>query len=508
MNAIFIHCSHDGSMTIVINGEFHAHVQLDRYNRIKNDSVPSYELLQYLKSLKIDFDLIYFTQLFNDTLRMWYDAFWNWKIISKKTVLKYDLNQNHHIYHKSCSTNFTSTPFIYVSDGHGSVRNLGDLSEIEQINLYFKESRSWGKYIIRNNLTGKDKNHGLGHPYQIVANQIFNKSTFGNIRNNNLMALSDYGTINLDLLKLMEADKLVDEKFNNSNIEDKTVQDACATLQEWFEIENLKIFRDNEVNDFVTLTGGCAQNIKANTRFLKEGFKIEVDPLCTDQGISLGLAKKYLKKDFKFNHVYLGIEPKYNLMLLNEFKIIDVTENEVSEILINNPVGIFQGKSEQGQRGLGNRSLLGNPFDKNIKYKINKIKKRDWYRPFAASVLEEDAKEYFNMLKENSPFMLFTFDVNKKYVDLLSSVSSVKKNCRVQTVTKNNNINFYNLLKCFKIKNKHSIVLNTSLNLPGLPLVENLNDLLYLLKNSGLKYVYLPDVKKLIINENIIEYTS
>lgn len=503
MNAIFIHCSHDGSMTIILNNEFHAHVQLERYNRIKNDSVPSYELLQYLKSLKVEFDLIYFSQLFNDTLRMWYDAFWNWKIISKKTSLKYDLNQHHHIYHKSCSEIFTSSIFTYISDGHGSLRNLGEISEIEQINIYFKESRSWGRYILRNNLTGEDKNHGLGHPYQIIANQIFNESTFGNVRNNNLMALSDYGTINLDLLKTLDADKLVKEKFNNSNIEDKTVQDACATLQEWFELENLKILQKNEVNDSVTLTGGCAQNVKANTRFLKEGFKIEVDPLCTDQGISLGLANKFFKKKFKFQNVYLGITPTYNLNDLEGFKIINVNENEVAKILVNHPVAIYQGKSEQGQRGLGNRSLLGNPFDKNIKHKINKIKKRSWYRPFASSVLEEDAEEYFVMLKSISPFMLFTFDVKNKYIKLLSSVSSVKNNSRIQTVSKKDNINFYNLLKCFKTETGYSVVLNTSLNLPGLSLVENLNDLRYLFNNSELKYAYLPDIKKLIINENI-----
>lgn len=503
-NCIFIHCSHDGSMTIILDNKFHAHTQLERFNRIKNDSVPSYELIQYLKSLKVDFNLIYFSRLSDDsTLRMWYDAFWNWGIITKNTKLLYENNTNHHIYHKSCSTIFTKTPYVFISDGHGSIRDLGSICEIEQMNLYFNESRSWGRYVLRDKKNNLDKNHGLGHPYQVVASQIFNQSSFGNIRNNNLMALSDYGDSDEQAINLLDADKIVYEKLPPLNINEKNTQNACASIQEWFERENIKIFKKHEVREPMTLTGGCAQNVKANSRFIKEGFNIEVDPLCTDQGISLGLANKHLKLNLKFDNVYLGITPKYNINTLDPLNVKNVTLNEVVKILIDNPIGIFQGRSEQGQRGLGNRSLIANPFNNFSKEKINSIKKRSWYRPFACSVLEEDAKIYFKMIKQTSPYMLFTFEVKDEFKEKLKLVSSVRHTSRIQTVNQQQNKNLYNLLSLFKEKTGHGLVLNTSLNLPGVPLVENLNDVKYMMDNSNLKFVYLPDIEKIIINENL-----
>lgn len=490
-------------MTIVLDGQFHAHIQLERFNRIKTDDVPSYELIQYLKSLKVNFDLIYFSQLKRSSLHMWYDALWNWGLITPNIKLEYNHNQYHHIYHKNCSSIFTDTVYTYISDGHGAIVDLGDTAEVEQISLYNKNYKFWSRVITRDKKTNIDKNHGFGHPYQVVSGQIFNQATFGNVRNNNLMALSDYGEVNEEVIINMKADDIVYEKLPKADIEHKDTQNACATLQEWFTRENLKIFQEHELFDTITLTGGCAQNVKANSRFIKEGFKIEVDPLCTDQGISLGIANKYLNLNLKFNNVYLGIEPKYNLNDLDNFTVRETTVKEIADILIKYPIGIFQGKSEQGQRGLGNRSLLANPFDILVKEKVNSIKKRSWYRPFACAVLEEDASIYFHMIKKNSPYMLFVFDVKKQYQKELQSISSKKHTSRIQTVSKNQNKNFYELLLAFKHNSGHGLLLNTSLNLPGVPLVENLRDVRYMMENSNLKYVYLPDIKKLVINENI-----
>ena len=86
----------------------------------------------------------------------------------------------------------------------------------------------------------------------------------------------------------------------------------------------------------------------------------------------------------------------------------------ISWTLLDEPVAIFQSRSEQGQRGLGNRSLLMSPINKKAHNKLNQIKKREWFRPFACSVLKEKAKEWFDMLIDESPHMMYVFKIKKK----------------------------------------------------------------------------------------------
>ena len=248
----------------------------------------------------------------------------------------------------------------------------------------------------------------------------------------------------------------------------------------------------------VSYTGGVAQNVLANSQFFK--YKnFEIDPLCTDQGISLGAVNFYMNGKLKLPHpVYLGFEPNYEFLHYPTFKdydIVDASPEDICPLLRKEPVALFQGRSEQGQRGLGNRSLLIDGTNPKAIEIMNKIKHREWYRPFAPAVLEEEAPEDFE-IKGASPYMLYVFKTKTK----LPNISAVDGTARLQTVSKKDNINFYKLLKTFNEKYKIPFLLNTSLNLAGHTLVEDLNDLKYMLDYSPLKYAYLPDVGKLIIN--------
>ena len=164
--------------------------------------------------------------------------------------------------------------------------------------------------------------------------------------------------------------------------------------------------------------------------------------------------------------------------------------------MVNEPVAIFSGKSEQGQRGLGFRSLLGNPLDDKILNKINSIKKREWYRPFACTVLKEEAPSLFE-IKENvaSPYMMFVFKCKDQR---LKSVCSVDNYSRIQTLERQFNPKYYDLINAFKKLTGLPAVLNTSLNLPGRVLCEDTNDLYLMMKNSSLKYCYLSNENKLL----------
>ena len=241
----------------------------------------------------------------------------------------------------------------------------------------------------------------------------------------------------------------------------------------------------------VTYSGGVAQNVLVNSQFLNyKNFKI--DPLCNDQGISLGVMYDHLKGKIKLPHpVYLGFEPKYNL---ESFQTRTVTPEEVCRLLRKEPVGIFQGRSEQGQRGLGNRSLLMDATHPKAIELVNKIKKREWFRPFSPAILEEYAHHYYEIEKP-SPYMLYVFKAKNK----IDSVTAIDNTSRIQTVSQKDNKHFYQLLKTFNDMYKIPLLLNTSLNLAGHTLAEDLEDISYMMKYGNLKYCYLPDINKLIL---------
>ena len=177
---------------------------------------------------------------------------------------------------------------------------------------------------------------------------------------------------------------------------------------------------------------------------------------------------------------------------------------DVAELIANkNIVALFQGRSEAGHRALGNRSILYDPRDPNGKDHVNIVKQREWYRPFAASVMLEHAHDWFDMasLKE-SPFMMFAVDVVKNKQKLIPCVTHVDGTCRIQTVTKEQNLNFYNLIDEFYKLTGVPMLFNTSFNLAGEVIVEAEEEAIDVIKRSRIEYLYLPKKQTLIIEKN------
>lgn len=181
----------------------------------------------------------------------------------------------------------------------------------------------------------------------------------------------------------------------------------------------------------------------------------------------------------------------------------NIHNKDVAKLLLNNKiVGFFQGRSEAGSRALGNRSLLMSPLKKENKDIMNNYKKRELFRPLAASVLQQEASKWFDMLDmKESPYMTFSFkcvgDKNK-----IPAVIHVDGTCRIQTVTKKQNKNYYNIINEFYKLTKVPMLLNTSFNLAGEPLIENIEDALNTFKKSNLEYLYLPELTYLFKNDN------
>jgi len=193
--------------------------------------------------------------------------------------------------------------------------------------------------------------------------------------------------------------------------------------------------------------------------------------------------------------LYLG--PKYDL---SNIQGIETNYDQIAHFLASRKtVAIFQGRSEAGPRALGNRSILYDPRDPDGKDKVNIIKKREAFRPFAASVLLEDAPKWFDMAGlYESPHMMYAMDCFEKHWKTIPAVLHVDHTCRIQTVTSSQNLHYFNLIKAFKNITKVPMLFNTSFNLAGDPLVETPRDAIDTFMKTELDYLYFPEIQRVI----------
>jgi carbamoyltransferase len=271
----------------------------------------------------------------------------------------------------------------------------------------------------------------------------------------------------------------------------------------------------------VVLCGGYGLNCVANYFYLtelnKRGIDFYVEPISNDGGTAIGAALLwyyYTSGDTrvrdKSTSIYLG--PQYNYTAEDIHKLADKYNAEVSDItkedVVNlmtskNIVAMFQGRSENGPRALGNRSLMFDPTFKDGKDFVNEIKHREYFRPFAGSILEEDVHEWFDLRgMKNSPHMMYAVNCQPGIAEKIPAIIHVDGTCRIQTVTRKDNEHYYDLIKIFKDKTGVPVIFNTSFNLGGEPLVETLDDALWTLQESRIEYLYLPEYNKLLTVRN------
>jgi carbamoyltransferase len=210
--------------------------------------------------------------------------------------------------------------------------------------------------------------------------------------------------------------------------------------------------------------GGCALNSKANTMLWDIFPDVWIMPNPGDAGSSLGAALALRGKHIAWDGPYLGYD------LGGEYPV----ERVFKEIMTNKIAAVASGRAEFGPRALGNRSILADPRDPNIKSLVNKIKQRELFRPFAPVVMEEYASEWFEM-DYTSPYMQYTPRCLKP--DLIPSVVHVDGTSRVQTVNKNQHPGLYSVLEKFYASTGVPVLLNTSLNIKGQPLLNDEDDI-------------------------------
>ena len=297
--------------------------------------------------------------------------------------------------------------------------------------------------------------------------------------------------------------KWVSDKFNKvfgkkrkprSNISSHH-KNIAAALQDRLEeivLYQLKILKKRTKSNFLCISGGVGLNCSLNGKIEKSKLfkKIFVQPASGDAGVAYGTClyshSKY-HKNFKFKKnydFYLGsrtskkeikrilIKKKINF---KDYKneIFLQTAKLISQGKI---IGWYQGAAEFGPRALGNRSILCKPFPEKMRDHINKnVKFREYFRPFAPAVLYENLYDFFS-IKQSSPHMLIACKVKKSKKKFIPAVVHVDESCRAQSVSKDLNLNFWKLINEFKKITGIPVLLNTSFNIKGQPIVNSPKD--------------------------------
>ncbi|QSN62841.1 carbamoyltransferase C-terminal domain-containing protein [Caballeronia sp. M1242] len=246
----------------------------------------------------------------------------------------------------------------------------------------------------------------------------------------------------------------------------------------------------------LAMAGGVALNCVMNARLRDRGpFEdIWVQPAAGDAGTALGAAlwtdyQERVKQGDKsrrwhMNHAYLG--PRYEDDEIEQFlkwsktpyrRLNDIA-SETAEILASNRViGWYQGRTEFGPRALGARSILASPIDPSMQARLNEIKDREDFRPVAPVVMEEHAADWFVDARV-APFMLFVFDVREDMKSRIPAVTHIDGTARVQTVNRSQHPLYYDLLAAFKARTGVPVLVNTSFNTRGEPMVNSPRDAL------------------------------
>jgi len=255
------------------------------------------------------------------------------------------------------------------------------------------------------------------------------------------------------------------------------------------------------------LSGGVAQNCSMNGKLLRSGHfdQIYVSPVPHDAGNALGAAIQVMREDERpvsskfMRNIFLGPHVGSTEQIGRRLRIWgalvkyrylpDVTDVAAKLIASGNVIGWVQERSEFGQRALGNRSILADPRPAENKILINSmIKKREAYRPFAPSVLQEKITQYFDLSERTAvlPFMTVACKVREQYRTALGAVTHIDGTARVQTVSREDNARFYALIEEFEKLTGVPVVLNTSFNNDAEPIVDSIDDAIICFLTTGL----------------------
>lgn len=553
-----VNLSHDGSACLLKDGKIVCAIEKERLSRVKHDGGNDKLAVEYClkaEGITID-DLSLVVQNANfekDTIKI--DNYSGARLFPKNYDVPV-VNISHHLAH-AYSTIGTS-PFlddytIYIVDGCGSpftqcddIANcsIPDINIItnsqqnfwcEKDSLYsysanaitplYKDFSEFNHYQPEKPIKMPTTLHSIGGVYQAMSNYCFG----GIDDTGKLMGLSPYGKKGAFSTPIFE---LKDGRvFNTFDWMDEFTQPATsysdfkanfnyyADIARYVqdETERALLYLFNERQKLSThknwcYAGGVALNAVANQRILAETgiSNLYIQPAAGDNGIAIGCAYygwlEILKKDkpIPVGKTNFGISYPVNYLENKDEKetaptvLVNKVEDYIAKaaklLADGNILGWYQGGCEFGPRALGYRSILADPRKEGVRDFINlHIKKREDFRPFAPAVLREDCTTYFEY-DWDSPYMIIVNPVKPDWKEPLANVVHLNGTARVQTVTEHDNPLFYQLLKEFKKLTGISVLLNTSFNRRGMPIIETPEQALTFFGESPLDYLILENL--------------
>ena len=390
---------------------------------------------------------------------------------------------------------------ILTLDGTGELESsllaVGSGSAMRELSRVFLPTSLGTIYLILTVYLGF---HSLGDEYKVMGLAAYGEPERYRSFFDSLILLENDGRYSTPLSARADFKDLLVRALGEPRRPDAAVEgrhaDIAAALQEALQravLHTLKHARAATGLDRLCLAGGVALNCSLNGAIARSGLfqDIFVQPAASDEGCSVGAALHAFHQAAgrgppgstkRWEHVYLG--PGYsqeeilqalqrhgeNLRWLPQE---DIAGAAAARLARGQVVGWFQGRMEFGPRALGNRSILGDPRDEAMKDRINaKVKRREPFRPFAPSVLEEEASAYFDLSGlASSPFMLFTLPVRAEQRPLIPAVTHVDGTARIQSVSRQANPLFWELIWKFKQLTGIPLVLNTSFNVRNEPII-------------------------------------
>jgi len=369
-----------------------------------------------------------------------------------------------------------------ILEGPGKVMGLAPYGKASK---YYEKLRSFIKFddrdypfrfVVPGRWRVKGKIGDYSEPYRVIADSVYPGGR---------VSWSPHGDLHPDAVDLAQAVQAVTEE-------------VMLHLAKWA--------REHTGEDKLGLAGGVALNAKANMviHYAKLFNDMFIFPAANDAGTPIGAAAYVYEhvlggkmKRQRLKTVYLG--PEYSDEEVKKVverggwdaKYIGDDVNPVVDLVVKgNVVAWYQGRAELGPRALGNRSIIADPRRRDMWGVVNKIKGREWWRPLAPSLLEEDAGKYF-IDPVPHQFMILMFKYRNGMCEVVPAVCHVDQTARPQTVSKDENKTWYELIKAFKDVTGEGIILNTSFNLAGEPLVETPQDAIKSYALGAFKAIYI-----------------
>ena len=544
MRIIGISPLHDSSVAVINDGELEYYFKEERLSRSKRDGPPVLAIQKLIETVKDPVDHVCIAAPTGNDPCVKYIVTQLKKIFNCPVT---DYCQHHHMAHASLA--FFNSGFedalVFVIDRDGSL--IDDIAREAETVFYVDREQVFNtlhknfwvtdvgsesdlkRFALAKLFKDQRRDYNVDSSMSVVkvyesATSLINQKP---LENGKTMGLASYGQ-DQEFPNLFENGRPLDHKFlhaqfvmdghNTPMYKDYILKIAPAVTEENFQFYADYAYQVQKQTQAVVLdmiqhwvektgiknvcvTGGYGLNVVANQHYIKNLPKVNFyfEPLADDSGNSIGSAL-HLYKTLSGDKLIRPI--KHTFVHGVESVIPDdigtaCDERAIAKLLSEQKtVAVFNGLAESGPRALGNRSILfdaRNPDAKNI---VNTIKRREWYRPFAAMVLEEDFHQHFETLGlTNSEFMTVSFNVLDTN---LPGVTHVDNTCRVQTVSENMP-HIHTLLHEFKKLTGTAVLLNTSFNLAGEPLVDTFDDAIRTFNESEIDVLWIPQLKRCII---------